>query len=828
MTNVRPFRCHALAALLLLAPPTFLGAQQEGLPTIEQKTAGMEKRDGFLPLYWDATAGKLWLEIGRFEEEILHYTSLPAGVGSNDIGLDRGQLGTQHVVEFRRVGPRVLLVEPNYGYRATSDSPAERQAVEDAFAVSVLWGFEVAAETEGRVLVDLTDFVLRDAQGTIRSLRRSNQGTFQLEKSRSALYLPRTKGFPDNTEVEAILTFVGDNPGEWLRSVAPTPQAVSVRQHYSFVKLPDPWKMREADPNAGYNSIAFLDYAVPLGTPMTRQFISRHRLEKRDLTAPLSDPVEPILYYLDPGTPEPIRSAVVEGARWWNQAFEAAGYRDAFRVEMLPADADPMDLRYNVIQWVHRSTRGWSYGSSVRDPRTGEILKGHVSLGSLRVRQDYLIAEGLLSPYEDGTEDSADAAAMALARIRQLAAHEVGHTLGFSHNYISSSQGRASVMDYPHPLVLLGPDGSVDLSQAYETGIGEWDKVAVTYGYQHFPDGTDEAAALAGILAEARDRGLTFLSDQDARPQGSAHPLVHLWDNGAEPAAELERVMDVRRQALDRFGVNAVRRGMPLATLEEALVPLYLHHRYQAEAASKAVGGVYYTYAQRGDGQEPLRTVPASQQKEALRALLRTLDPAELAVPESVLKAIPPRPFLYGYESQRELFPRHTGVTFDALSPVSVASRLTISLLLNPERAARLVVQEALDPSLPGLDEILGALFEATFSNRPIGAYHAEIDRVVERQVADQLLALAARAPMPQVRAIATLKLVELSEWLEESAPSDATEDVAHYSLLRNDIGRFLDRPHESLSAPDAPDAPPGMPIGDPGWEAWIPRCGGW
>jgi hypothetical protein len=604
-----------IAALLAIGSIHPLAAQApEGeTPSIADKTKDMRRIDGFMPLYWDWGTGKLWMEISRFGEEMLHYVSLPAGVGSNDIGLDRGQLGPRHVVEFRRVGPRVLMVEPNYEYRADSQNPLERKAVDDAFAESVLAGFQVAAETDERVLVDVSDFVLSDAHGVAESLRRSNQGTFRLDRARSALYLDRTRGFPRNTEIEVTLTFQGERPGSWVRSVTPTPTAVTVRQHHSFVELPalGEYQPRAHDPRAGYGGISYLDYAVPLGESMQRRFISRHRLEKRDPSAEVSDPVEPIVYYLDPGTPEPVRSALLEGAAWWNQAFEAAGYRDGFQVAMLPADADPMDIRYNVIQWIHRSTRGWSYGSSVTDPRTGEILKGHVSLGSLRVRQDYLIAEGLLSPYRDGDEQPTEVEEMALARIRQLSAHEVGHTLGLSHNYISSAQGRASVMDYPHPLVQLDSDGEIDLSDAYDTGIGEWDKVAITYGYADFPAGTDEASALDAVLSTARSEGITFVTDQDARPTGSAHPQVHLWDNGTDPATELDRMMDVRRVALDRFGERAIRSGMPLATMEEALVPLYLHHRYQVEAAVKVIGGLEYTYALRGDGQEPLRPVAA-------------------------------------------------------------------------------------------------------------------------------------------------------------------------------------------------------------------------
>jgi hypothetical protein len=813
---------HLVVTLLVFALAAWPGLAHEGrkraaLPSIREKTKGMEKRDGFLPLYWDVRTGTLWLEIARLGEELLYYSSLPTGIGSNDIGLDRGQLGPRQLVRFERVGTKILLVQPNFGYRAESDNPAERRAVEEAFAVSVLHGFEVAAQTGETVLVDATGFVLRDAHDVVGTLRRSGQGAFALDPTRSALHLARTRGFPDNTEIEATLTFAlqDGEPGAWLRSVAPAPGSVTVRQHHSFVRLaPSEYRARRNDPRSGFFGIRYLDYAAPLGEPIERRFIVRHRLSKRDPEAETSEAVEPIVYYLDPGAPEPVRSALLDGARWWTEAFEAAGYRDAFRVEMLPDGADPMDVRYNVIQWVHRATRGWSYGDAVIDPRTGEILNGHVSLGSLRARQDYLIAEGLLAPYEQGDERPAALAETALARIRQLSAHEVGHTLGLAHNYVASAQGaagRASVMDYPHPLARLRPDGTIDLSAAYDTGVGEWDRVAIAYGYQDFPAGTDEDVALAKIVEGARANGLTFLSDKDARPRGGAHPQAHLWDNAVDPAAELERVMDVRRAALERFGEGAIRGGRPLATLEEVLVPLYLHHRYQTEAAVKLVGGIDYVYAMRGDGQEPLRPVAREDQERALEAVLRTLRPEELAIPDRVLERLPPRPAQV--DSHRELFPRYTGPAFDPVAPAEAAADLSVSLLLEPERAARLVTQHALDPRLPGLDEVLARLVDATFDSDAPSGYEAEIAGAVQWVVVQRLQELAGGAPMPRARAIAELRLRALRDKVDSLATGPAVE-AGWYRYLATEIGRFLDRRMPADPRPALPEAPPGSPIG--------------
>ncbi|HEY0017927.1 MAG TPA: zinc-dependent metalloprotease [Longimicrobium sp.] len=806
-------RFTAVAALCLAALAPLSLRAQAPLPSIAEKTRTMEKRDGFLPVYWEASTGRVWMEIPRTGEELIYVVSLPAGLGSNDIGLDRGQLQGERLVRFDRVGPRVLMVQPNQGYRASTQNPAERRAVEESFAQSVLWGFEVKAEQDGRVLVDATDFVLRDAHGVVPALKRARQGDYRLDATRSALYLQNTRAFPRNTEIEATLTFTGDNPGGYVRDVAPTPEALTLRQRHSFVALPPPgYQPRRSDPRAGYFGINYYDFSTPVGEEIVQRFISRHRLEKRDPNAAVSEAVEPIVYYVDAGAPEPIRSALVEGARWWNQAFEAAGYRDAFRVEVMPDSVDPMDARFNVIQWVHRSTRGWSYGSTVTDPRTGEIIKGHVTLGSLRVRQDYLLAEGLLSPYTTGTEVPPELERMALARIRQLSAHEVGHTLGLAHNYVSSTQNRASVMDYPHPLVRLRPDGTLDLSEAYTAQIGDWDKLAITWGYQDFPAGTDERPALEAMLAQARARGITFLTDQDARSPGSVHPQAHLWDNGTDAAEELRRVLRVRRVALDRFGERAIRAGRPLATLEEVLVPLYLHHRYATEAAAKVLGGQEYTFALRGDEQVPLRTVSGDVQRAAFEALLGTMDPAELAMPRTILGLIPPRPFTY--DTHREMFGRYTGMTFDAVSPAVSAADLTVGLILNPERAARLVEQNAMDRSLPGLEWTLDRLMAATFGREQTDPYLAEIDRGIEYVVVRRLMSLAADAPMPQVRALAQEKLMGIrAHWTRDAIPENA--EGAHRALLAGEIGRFLDRPYVPDQRAPLPDLPPGQPIGD-------------
>lgn len=793
----------SLCAILLvsLAP-----AQAPSVPTIAAKTAGMRKLDGYFPFYWDERGGAIWLEISRFDSEFLYITSLPAGLGSNDTGLDRGVSGGGVVVRFERSGPKILLIQPNYNYRAETADPDQRRTVEESFARSTLWGFEVAAEENGRVLVDATPFLLRDATDVAGTLRRLKQGDYRFDAARSALYLPRTKNFPKNTEFESTITLAlaGGEPGKFVSEVTPSPNAITLRVHQSFVELPGPgYEPRAFDPRAGFFGIRYMDLMAPLDEPVFRQVISRHRLKKKNPDAPVSDAVEPIVYYLDRGAPEPLRSALLEGARWWTQAFEAAGYRNAFRVELLPEGADPMDIRYNVIQWVHRSTRGWSYGGGIIDPRTGEIIKGQVTLGSLRARQDYRIAEGLLAPYEDGKPAPADMENMALARLRQLAAHEVGHTLGLQHNFAASVDDRASVMDYPPPVPLLRGPGAPDLSSAYAAGIGEWDKVAIAYGYQDFPQGTDESAALRKMMDTTIARGLHYLTDEDARPIGSASPVAHLWDSGRNAVDELQRVIDVRKRVLERFGENNIRHGEPLATLEDTLVPAYLMHRYQTEAAAKVLGGLNYTYALRGDGQIATRPVPASEQRRAAAVLLRTLDPDFLSLPPRLIALIPPRP--PGFPRTREDFPNHTGVTFDPLGAAEASASITAGLLLDPERGERLLQQHAADPSVDGLETLLDHLLSATWnSTAPDGT----IRQVVNEVILVRLMALAANASASAaVRAEAFHALSKLEiEVRQRRGASD------RFAVAR--IKRFLEHP-TAEDLPSVPEPPPGQPIGE-------------
>lgn len=771
------------------------------------KSKTFQKFDGLYTFYYDESEDKIYLEVDELNKEFLYVYSLSSGIGSNDIGLDRGQLGNEQVVYFRKSGNKLMLVQPNLKFRALTKNELEKKSVEQAFAKSILFGFKITEENNGKYIIDITDFLMQDAHGVATRLKSTDQGSYNLDKSKSAFALERTKAFPKNVEFDVTLTFKGEPKGAYIRSVSPNPSLVTVAQHHSFIELPDAaYIKREFDPRCGSYPFSYYDYATPVQEPILKRFVTRHRLWKKDPSAMISEAVEPIVYYLDNGTPEPVRSALLGGGKWWNQAFEAIGYKNAFQLKILPDDADPLDVRYNVIQWVHRSTRGWSYGSSITDPRTGEIIKGHVSLGSLRIRQDFLIAQALMNkPFTERDDNYNTMLALALARIRQLSAHEIGHTLGFAHNFAASTNGRASVMDYPHPQFSI-LNGEIDFSGAYATGIGDWDKVTVAYSYSEFPKGVNERDELNGILGKAGSDGLRYISDQDARPMGGAHILAHLWDNGKSVDKELEDVLEVRKMAINNFSMDNIRKNEPNSVLEDVFAPLYFFHRYQTEAVAKVIGGLDYNYTVKGDGQPTVVTVDKATQQQALKSILKTLDADYVAIPKEKLSLFPPRAI--GYGRTRESFKGRTGVSFDALSAPETAADLTLGLLLHPERASRLIQQKSLDENNLGLNEVLDRIIQNTIHKNHKDNYLDEVQQNINFRVLFHVMNLAAHDMVhPQVNAIAHQKLKGL-----KSSLLTKERDVNALEMLRR-MDVFQKHPEQFKPIPVS-KIPDGSPIG--------------
>jgi hypothetical protein len=832
-------------SLLLYATASNLRAQApssgQARPPNQEAVAAMQQETVLLPIRWDEKQGILFLGVhltekaGTASPEYILNDSLPYGVGQNDLGMDRGQIsvfsqvsptGGPRLVHFEQAGPKLLLVQENTMFRTVSTDPAERLAVQQSFPSSVLAGFEIAEQNDGFAVVDATHYFLSDIHLIAETLAAKKQGIFTVDEKRSTIVREASKAFANNTEIEAELTFVSADPGKAkiLADVVPEVHAFTVHVRQSFLKLPEPgFVPRRFSPRAGYFDLTYRDMNTPLGVPVNQQFITRHRLQKKDPTCRENcEAVHPIHYYVDRGAPEPLRSALVEGCRWWDQAFQTAGWaKGTFQVDLLPPDADPMDVRYNIIQWVHRANRGWSYGDEIADPRTGEILKGNVTLGSLRGRQDYLLAEALLAPYKDGSvPDPAhdQALAMVLARIRQLAAHETGHTLGLVHNYAASTMPHTpdetmSVMEYPHPWITLDKNGVPDLSHAYPTGIGVWDKVAIDYGYREFDrDGSpvEDASALEQILHTAEAKGVVFLSDDDARPPGSASPIAHLWDNGTNAADELNRILEIRASALKRFGENNIRPGVPTAQMEDTLVPLYLLHRYQVEAATKVIGGLDYRYTVRGDGQRGPEIVLAGEQRKALAAVVKTLSPQVLTLPEPLLRQLPPRTpgMARTADGPRtvESFPSNTALTFDPIATAESAADLTLTLLFQPERANRLVEYHARNPSEPALNEVMDAALQSAGTATSNSGVTGLVSAAVKARMIEALFRLAADPKTSfAARALVAAKLHAIGQLQPHDA--GAAEIKQRIAAFERDPEKFKPEP--------VTEVPPGSPIGD-------------
>ncbi|MCE7041631.1 zinc-dependent metalloprotease [Dyadobacter sp. CY312] len=795
-------------------------SQSTSVASIASVTENLKKHEGFFNFYYDEKTGKVLLEIDKMDQEFLYFSSLSNGVGNG--GPERGQASSA-IAKFVKVGAKVLLIEPVYNYRAITENRDEIKSVESSFAKSVIWGFTPVATDGNKTLIDLTPFIVRDSQnmaarlgvrgslGPVSVQPVSNGGTYRMDDSRSVVYIENTKNFPKNTEFEALITFTGGAPGGGRGpGLAPDPGAVSVNMHQSFVELPDAnYKSRRFDARSGFGMFSYMDFSAPMTEPIVKRFIRRHRLEKKNPGAAVSEAVKPIVYYIDRGAPGPVKKALIDGGAYWNESFEAAGFKNAFIVKELPEGVDPMDIRYNVVNWINRSgsPRGFSFGSSFIDPRTGEIMKGVVTLGSDRHRQDYLIAEGLLQPYEEGKPVPKEMEELALARIRQLSAHEIGHTLGFNHNFAASPKDRGSVMDYPFPRFSLKPDGKIEISDSYGKGIGSWDTRAVMWGYTEFPKGADEEAGLEKIMQETLKQGHIYIPDIG----GNAHPTSHQWDDGSNPIDQMTNIMAVRKKILDNFSEKAIRDGEPMATLEEVLVPMYLLHRYQIEAVAKSVGGLYFTHAVKNDGQVVTRMVEPKEQWRALESLLGTITPEALALPQGLIQKIPPRPS--GYPAGLETFTSRTGPTFDPVAAAETAAGTTLSYLLDSQRAARLIEYNARDSKQPGFMPVVDRILEKTWKAPLQTGYKGELHTLVNNLSLKYLLRLAADTKAPEsVRGEALLKVDELEKWMKGKVANAGAKQKANILFGLSQIEEFSKNP-EKFQPASPLDMPPGAPI---------------
>lgn len=766
---------------------------------------GKSIQEGLINIVYEAKTDTVFLQIDKkqIDTSFIFQSSLPHGIGSNDIGLDRGQLGNTRLVNFTRFGNKLLLKQLNTEYRAITNNKAERKSIDEAFADSVLAGFEVVNETDSTITINYQDFLYSDIHGISQRLNNSGQGNYSVDKERSGVYLTRTKAFAENTELEALVTFAGSPVGEYIQDVTPDAKSVTVHLHHSFIALPDDnYQTREFHPYSGFWKHSYVDYAVPIDVAMEKKFIPRHRLAKKNPKAAISEAVSPIVYYLDPGIPEPVMSALKEGALWWDQAFEAAGYKNAFQVKVLPENADPMDVRYNVIQWVHRATRGWSYGSSVIDPRTGEIIKGHVTLGSLRVRQDFLIATGFTAPYKDELEtaDTSQELNLALDRIRQLSAHEVGHTLGIAHNFAASENDRASVMDYPHPLISL-KNGKVDITNAYTHGIGEWDKYTIAYGYQDF-EHKNEKAELKRLVSGAVESGFLYKSDPDSRIAKRATASGHLWDNGSEPIAEFKRVSELRSFAINQFGSDNLPNNENYSDLERRLVPVYYSHRYQLDALVKQISGLNYNYSLKENGKKPnVSFVSGEIQAEAMQLVLNSASAEYLRLPDTINSLIPPK--AYGSYRTRESMPTRMGIAFDPITAAESIASYSLSILLKSERLNRLAFQHSLHNRIPSVSLLTESLFTSLIKNN-------DDDRLAQRiklvalsvffdSIENEELSSDVKLDMQNV-------LLDYQQWLKKNSRKLSN------SILLKHIDHYWQTNKWPLQMPIKP-MPPGSPI---------------
>jgi hypothetical protein len=799
-------RRHLFASSLSLALVLAVGAPAHAQPSAAVATVAPAEKP-LLEVKADPLTGKIVATFPKpgpdgVSARYIYLTQLGSGLGSAPIGLDRASASDTRILVFRRIGKKVAAEVENSKFIASSGDPDEKHAVDTSFATSTLWmGDVLNTAKDGSYTVDLSGFLARDDLGIPQAIKRGGGGDFKFVPELSAADSNFVKVFPKNAEFAAKLTFRSDEPKPEVTNIVNGNTLTLVLRH-SLIALPEPGYVTRSDPYGYTIGVQKVDFSAPLGAPIVTDLARRFRLEKVDPAAPRSPVKKPIVFYIDRSAPEPVRTALEQGVSWWNDAFTAAGFQNAFKVGVLPEGADPLDVRYNVVNWIDRATRGWSYGQPIADPRTGEIIKGSVLLGSLRTRQDLIIFQALVGAGLTGTGDANDPIAAALARIRQLGAHEVGHALGLAHNFAASTQGRYSVMDYPGPRVTLDANGAPSLRDAYGVGVGPWDRFMIKWLYAK----TDAEAR--PILAQARTEGLRFVADNDARPVSAGQPLGSLWDDGADPIAELRRVVAVRRAALERFGTGALPAGESLADLRRAFVPIWLIDRYQVEAASKSLGGVDFPYSVNGED-AVARVVPGSAQWAALYALLDTLAPAELTVPGRLNSLLSSG---FGGDDDRqtqiEIIPTAGGPVFDPLKATEVGAVQTLDSLLAPERLNRLEGQHSADASVPAPSQLFDMLLGRTLP---------QTGTEVGRRIATMSILALARVQhnatlSPTIAMELAGRLDRLADQLERQRGQAAEQDWARglAALLKD--RQALDK---ALADPARlPQVPPGMPIG--------------
>ncbi len=817
-----------LLAILLLAVTAF--AQEAPRPAgpvrdqdISTRTSGLKRTDGFAPYYWDAKRGMLLFEISpaALQQEFLYFTALGSGVGSLDMFADRSSTHGAMVCQLMRVGQKVLVIQTNEQFRATAGPTELQKSVEASFPTSVLAALPIEAETNGTVLVNANPLILRDVFDMLGQLRNPSRAiagnivrtqgggnvAWRMDNDRSVIDLEHTKNFPKNTEVEAMLTFTSDQGQFGLNT--PDPHTMTVREHHSFVALPDPgFEPRERDIRVGYFGPNFEDFSQPFNQPLERGFIARWRLVKKDPNAKVSEPVKPITFYLDPGMPANIKQAAKRGILWWNDAFAVAGFKNAVVVQDLPADADPLDIRYPTIQWTNRAGRGWSVGMEQGDPRTGEIIHSVVQLDSHRWRTVSNYWDALIgSP--PGREQAVDMFAaldnadpqlseeqIMLNRIALLACHEVGHVLGLAHNFIASTYGRGSVMDYFAPRVKFHPDGSPDLSDAYMQGVGSYDKMAIEWGYsQGALPSVDasghevpaERARLDAIAQKWNHQGVIWGPQDD--------PRWNSYDDGPDPVTWLKEVLPVRDKLLARYSPNLIAKGEPWSDLASRFPLIYLFHRYALGAAVNVVGSAKIPPSVKGDGLKPIEIWPAASQREALELLTSALQPPHLnAFPQGLWEYLAPSE---GRDPER--FRSSAGYVFSQEDGARELCAVVVGGLLDPERLQRANVLHEHDAQAPAASDVVDALLKTALAGDGNDALH----RVVTNDIVERLMILAANENATgEVRNAALAGVMKAQTSVETSDP-----------LLRHEIELFLRDPKNNVPKLKPSGAPPGPPV---------------